>query len=449
MKIALIGNMNNNNFALMRYFRILGADAHLLLYSNDGKGELSHFKPECDTWDIEKWRPYIHQTSIPNIPLAGICFPLSWLVAFRSIVFTLLGLQNEWNLPVSNREIKKYYTGYDKYIGSGITPATFARTNLILDIFYPYAIGVEFYSDPEFLRKLSKKTFLKNWLTGSVRKWQFKGIIEARHILTFEYGNTFDVLNNPPVIPIKLSVPMVFNLENITNINANIKIKDILKLINKSKFVVMHHGRLIWKNSNAVPKNNWEKISKNNNWLIESFSKFVINRQDLYPLLLLIEYGPDVNSTKNLVNELGLNQYIVWLPIMDRRELMCIIPHISVGVGEFYEIPKMIWGGTGWEVLASGKPLLQGFNFEPGEFEESYGYPPPPMLPVRNPEDILGHLLEMADHPAKRDDIGQGAKAWFDEYNGVGLAKKWLELLINDVSVAGKAKIKKSQGTGA
>ena len=53
MKIALIGNMNNNNFALMRYFRILGADAHLLLYSNDGKGELSHFKPECDTWDIE------------------------------------------------------------------------------------------------------------------------------------------------------------------------------------------------------------------------------------------------------------------------------------------------------------------------------------------------------------------------------------------------------------
>ena len=449
MKIALIGNMNNNNFALMRYFRILGADAHLLLYSNDGKGELSHFKPECDTWDIKKWRPYIHQTNIPNIPFAGICFPLSWLVAFRSIVLKLLGFQNEWNLPVSNREIKKCYIGYDKYIGSGITPATFARTSLILDIFYPYSIGVEFYSNPEFLRKLSKKTFLRNWLTGSVRKWQSKGIIEARHILTFECGNTFDVLNNLPVFPLKLSVPMVFNQENTPNFNANIKIKDILKLINKSKFVVMHHGRLLWKNSNAVSKKNWKNISKNNNWLIESFSKFVINRKDLYPLLLLIEYGPDVNSTKNLVNELGLNEYVVWLPIMDRRELMCIIPHISVGVGEFYEIPKMTWGGTGWEVLASGKPLLQGFNFEPGEFEENYGYPPPPMLPVRNQEDILGHLIEMADHPDKREVIGQGAKAWFDEYNGIGLAKKWLELLRKDDSVEGKAKIKKTQGTGA
>ena len=153
MKIALIGNMNNNNFALMRYFRILGADAHLLLYSNDGKRELSHFKPECDTWDIEKWQPYIHQTNIPNIPAAGLCFPLSWLVAFRSIFLTLLGYQGEWNLPVSNREIKKSYIGYDRYIGSGIAPATFARASLILDIFYPYAIGIEFFSDPEFLSK--------------------------------------------------------------------------------------------------------------------------------------------------------------------------------------------------------------------------------------------------------------------------------------------------------
>jgi hypothetical protein len=449
MKIALIGNMNNNNFALMRYFRMLGVDAHLLLYSNDGKGELSHFKPECDTWNIEKWQPYIHQTNIPNIPVAGLCFPLSWLVAFRSIFLTLLGCKGEWNLPVSNREIKKCYTGYDSYIGSGITPATFARANLILDIFYPYAIGVEFFSDPEFLRKLSKNTFFRNWLTNSVRKWQSKGIIEARHTLSIECGNTFDTLSRLPISPLKLSIPMVFNQEDILTSNINIKIEYVLKLIKKSNFVIMHHARLIWKKSNFISKENWKNINKNNNWLIESFSDFVENRRDLNPILILFEYGPDVNSTKNLVNEFGLNQYVVWLPIMDRRELMCIIPHISVGVGEFYEIPKMIWGGTGWEVLASGKPLLQGFNFEPGEFEQNYGYPPPPMLPVRNQEDILGHLLEMADHPAKREDIGQRAKAWFDEYNGVGLAKKWLELLRKEGSLEGKAKIKNTQGTGA
>ena len=32
MKVALIGNMNNNNFSIMRYFRDLGIDAHLILF---------------------------------------------------------------------------------------------------------------------------------------------------------------------------------------------------------------------------------------------------------------------------------------------------------------------------------------------------------------------------------------------------------------------------------
>ena len=71
MKIAIIGNMNNNGFALMRYFRDLGADAHLLLYANDSIDTLSHFKPEDDAWDYSKWAPYVHQTPIINSIYTG------------------------------------------------------------------------------------------------------------------------------------------------------------------------------------------------------------------------------------------------------------------------------------------------------------------------------------------------------------------------------------------
>ena len=118
MKIGLIGNMNNNNFALMRYFRDLGADAHLLLYSNDGQGTLSHFKPESDTWEIERWLPYIHQTSIPNAPIAAFDFPLSWLWACRSAFIAWVGKTESWVRPVSRREIAKTYAGYDKLVAS-------------------------------------------------------------------------------------------------------------------------------------------------------------------------------------------------------------------------------------------------------------------------------------------------------------------------------------------
>ncbi len=109
---------------------------------------------------------------------------------------------------------------------------------------------------------------------------------------------------------------------------------------------------------------------------------------------------------------------------------MWLLSKVSVGVGEFYDVPRTIWGGTGWETLASGKPLLQGYQFAEGEFEAIYGHPPPPMLPVWSAQNILPHLLDMADHPEKREAIGQGAKAWFAEHNGIGLARKWLDLLL-------------------
>ena len=35
MKIALLGNMNNNNFAIMRHLRSIGLDAYLILMNNE------------------------------------------------------------------------------------------------------------------------------------------------------------------------------------------------------------------------------------------------------------------------------------------------------------------------------------------------------------------------------------------------------------------------------
>ena len=66
LRIAIIGNMNNNGFSIMRYFRDLGFNAYLLPYSTDGNGNLSHFSPEADTWDIDRWKPFIRTLGIPN-----------------------------------------------------------------------------------------------------------------------------------------------------------------------------------------------------------------------------------------------------------------------------------------------------------------------------------------------------------------------------------------------
>ena len=66
MKVALIGNMNNNFFSILRYLRDMNIDATLYLFKNDGIDDASHFSCESDTFEIDKWRDYIKRTEIFN-----------------------------------------------------------------------------------------------------------------------------------------------------------------------------------------------------------------------------------------------------------------------------------------------------------------------------------------------------------------------------------------------
>ncbi|WP_298599486.1 hypothetical protein [uncultured Sphingorhabdus sp.] len=429
MKIGLIGNMNNNNFALMRYFRDLGVDAHLLLYKNDGQGTLSHFKPEADTWDIEKWAPYIHQTEIPNAPVAAFDFPLSWILALRSRLMAWLGKSEAWVKPISKREIAATYGGYDKIIASGISPAVLGRAGFSLDIFYPYSTGVEFFRAGTFVVRDKGFFGVNKIIINKISRLQESGICASKNVINYEMGLTHDVLTSIGVQPHKLAIPMVYNKEKLPKNPPSKPLENAWAVIANSKFTILQHSRLLWRNPGHYSNKAWIKENKNNDWLLYAFADFCANRSHLKPVLLIVEYGPDITATKQLVKELGIDANVHWLPKMFRKELMWLLSRVSIGVGEFYDLPRIIWGGTGWEAFASGKPLLQGFNFDAGEFEQLYGYPAPAMLPVRRREDILHHLLEMADDGEKRQQIGQSAKQWFDQYNGISLAKQWLSLL--------------------
>ena len=435
MKIALIGNMNNNNFALMRYFRDMGADAHLLLYSNDGQATLSHFKPESDTWQIERWLPYIHQMEIVNGEFTIVGRKESQLIYLRplaiakSYIRKFFGQDDPgWQAPSADF-IKRDLSGYDKYIGSGITPAVFNLIGMKLDIFYPYATGIEFYAAPEFVVKLDSINLATRISSKKIKNYQQLGIRQAKYRINSELSLTKESFDRIGVDFIKYTTPMVY-LESISNINKiNFKYFDLVDEIKNIDFTILSASRLFWVKRNNYGKDEWHVENKNNQKLIYAFEKFIKLRPHINARLYLFEYGPDVQNTKVLCRKLGIQSSVRWVPKMDRRDIMILLNSVNIASGEFYDVPKAMWGGTGWEALAAGKPLLQGFNFKHGEFESYYGYPEPPMLPIREHEDILVHLLDMADNPAKCKKIGLEALEWFHRYNGIGLAKKWLDLL--------------------
>jgi glycosyltransferase involved in cell wall biosynthesis len=413
MKIALLGNMNNNSFSIMRYFRDLGMDAHLLLYQNDGQGSLKHFTPEADSWNIESWNQYIHQTSIMNGYACLFPDPRKFI------------------LPPTKQYLKKLFEDYDKIICSGVGPAVLSKINRSVDLFFPYSTGVEFINTYEDRRVLEKGFILKKIAAKYLKEKMISSLSNANYCLTSELSATKDVFDDIGVKFLNIPIPMVYNSDLKINQRIPSPLLSILDKIDKFKFKVFSHSRLIWKNTSGVLDEEWIKISKYNDWLIKGFASFLKKSKNQNSILVLLEYGRDIEETKSLISELGIEGNVLLIKKMKRKELMIILSACDIGVGEFRKNKNMIWGGTGWEVLASGKPLLQSFTFENDYFETSFGYPPPPILDVKSPECVTRHLERMYANPDEMNDIGKASLNWFNTYNGIGLAKKWLDLLTN------------------
>ncbi len=411
MKIAIIGNMNNNGFALMRYFRDLGVDAHVFSYANDGEGTLAHFNPEADTWQIQRWGAFCHKTK--------------FISGYESIV----GIPKKLIMPPPRSYFDATFDSFTHFVGTGIAPALFYRFNKRLDIFTPHGVNVEFLGCLEFCNRCSSGNLLRRAIHTYTRRMQEKGLrFNTTHILSPDHATNAYLLRNS-FSPKVVAMPMVYNREMGKEGSIPEHLTTILSTIKSHDFVVTSHASQDWLKPPFLSEQQFYHWNKRNNWLIEAFATLVRSRGHRNPLLVLFEYGANVSEAKALCSTLGIENNVLWVSKMARKYILIILKYSTIGVGEFTCCDRTLWGGTGWEVLASGKPLLQDFHFKDDEFEREYGYKAPPLLGVKKQDDIYTHLIAMMDSPESCKKIGHQAKAWFEEHNGIGLAAQWVQLL--------------------
>jgi len=426
-KIGLLGNMNNNNFAIMRYLRDLGLDAHLLLLSNDGKGSLSHFSADSDTTNIKKWQPFIKRLSLSNHEISAL--PFLWAILYlclsplRSAAYCLL----RRNLPITARRIEAELADYDILIGSGIMPAALERTNRKLDIFYPYSTGIEFYGSQEFLAAMNKISRARQFFWHKVALAQAKGIQNTASCLNFELGLTADNLVSLHVAFKTLAVPLFYNKDPVLADDCSPSLSALLDTCTKFEFVVMSHGRQMWVKQSHYSQEQWDLETKHNDWLIRGFASFRQRCPNKKAALILFDYGPDVEASRQLISKLSLDEHVIWSATRPRKEIMRIIAACDVGVGEFVIAKNTTWGSTGWEVMAAGKPLLQTVNYTKASFEKQFQAKLPDICDVHSEEDVAAHLISLSQDKDYARELGKSLQSWFDEKGGIGCARHWAD----------------------
>jgi len=392
MKVALICNMNNGFFSLVRYLRDRGIDADLLIM----KYEFEHFSPKADSYDDS----YLDYTK-----------RLSW------------GKHNF--LDVSSKVIEDDVKRYDVIIGCGSTPAYLNKINRSLDIFIPY--GSDIYEMP-FFRLNKLENYYRIYQTYIRNKNQRIGIQNSRYICiggtSPEFEQVFKKINYHGNL-VKIHYPAVYNKfynpEEIQKYYKNSEFYNKFKKIRDDyELVIFHHTRHLWKN---VP-NVWSY--KGNEILITGFANYLNRKDALNSCLVLFDYGPDVKASKKLIRSYGIEKNVKWFPKLYRKDLMIGVSLSDIGAYEFGK--SWLTGGVLFEFLVMGKPILQyrEDKMYENDFPELY-----PILNVKTAENITNAFIDYAKNPDVYRAQGELGREWYQKHVVEHSVSEYMKIIDN------------------
>jgi glycosyltransferase involved in cell wall biosynthesis len=382
LKIALINNMNNNFFSLARFLRDKGLDAHLFQVDFLDK----HFSPIADTFD-ENVNHFVHRID---------------QISFRDFYKLPFLLKSKQRL----KKLKNKLEEFDIVIACGGL-AILEWAKIKVDIFVPY--GGDLYQSPFMFDYCIKKHFPFSMLMKKYIKYQRRAITKTRAIIALASmdRHLYDALIKLNEKWLDWAIPMVYPLPPITT--------DKWDFLKKHDFIFFSHARQGWKTALDY---------KGNDRAIRAFARF-LNQQSTYhnPIIVLFEYGPDVNASKELVSELGMENYVVWMPTMERKYIYEGLQKASL-VFDFFHDEVMSFGGVTFEAFSCRAPVIGNTVLKNTQTKSTI-----PLVQAYTEGDILSVLLDYCQYPEKYKQQGEISRHWFDNEVGAQLVDKYIEVI--------------------
>ena len=370
-KVALVGNMNNNFSAFTRYIKDEGFNSDLFLLNND------YFHPKQDSFD-ENWKLNTYTLDWGNIE------------SFKKSTF---------------KKIATDFSNYDFIIACGVAPAFFYKSGITIDVFIPY--GSDLYSITKW--KIVKP--IRQFKRIQIAYYQKKGIKNSHSIFMAPTGGILEKCLReitPEKIPYKVGVPMLYHkmydsIEFDNYKNKSDIYHSLIKLKRKNKKIIFHNCRHVWESTD-----DFHSI-KRNDYLFIGFKALLNEMSDETNYhIVTFEYGIDVTASKKLVNDLGLENYVTWLPKSDRKDVMIGMSISDIIVGELFH--SSFSYGIIYEGLAMKKIIIhkREDHLYNDYYEELY-----PMLYADSAETIKEQLLYIHKNPNLVQEMGANGHDWF------------------------------------
>jgi glycosyltransferase involved in cell wall biosynthesis len=148
---------------------------------------------------------------------------------------------------------------------------------------------------------------------------------------------------------------------------------------------------------------------KGNDSLLQGFAELL--RGGTSAVLVLTEWGPDVERSRALARDLGIEDRLRWLAPLPKLRLIEAYRAADVVLDQFL---IGTFGAIAPEAMACGRPVVMAFDRKVHE----WCFPkPPPVVPAREPAEIgqaLGRLLADTE---ERERIGAAGRRWIERHH--------------------------------
>ncbi|MEN8221316.1 MAG: glycosyltransferase [Pseudomonadota bacterium] len=363
MRIHFVGNVCNNHYVFAKGLRSMGVDAHLFLTPFDLP--CAQHRPESEDSELSKGYPDWIHTMSQSIPRPIVSIPRKYLSEI--LACDLVDTHGNHAYHIRNKVpyvIHPY--GADFYDLPFIIPE-YSR----LDIRFPFI----FFQHHFF----TKRRFRQNYSDASA-------IIMGHYDRLWKQGYE-KLLLSKKIAPIPLSI-------DTDKFSFCANRGDVFrKKYPKFKFFIFQTARQVW-----TPKTVKRLGSKRNDILFKGFSIFAQAHKDA--LLVLVDKGdPDIDKSKTLIRELGIQDSVIWIESMKRYELIKYLHSCDLFIDSFATGGH---GCTALEAMSCGAPVMMYLNSK--RYNQILGETPP-LINVKTPEALAEKMAYYYKHQDKLRDV--------------------------------------------